>query len=101
METYKNTTHIQMVYVKVHSLDVTNNKSLLKVFSRYKKQIQNKRSYKMHSEERKEQFQKYYKSNCDKRKGQFKEYYQKNTENQKEKFSQNYAANLERRKKSI
>ena len=65
--TYENITHIQIVYIKVHSLDEERKNSLLKAFSLYKRQIQSiaqskqrkersKTNYAKKSELRKEQF---------------------------------------------
>ena len=68
-KTYKNLTHIQTVYVKVHSLDEERKHSLLKAFSLYKRQIQSiaqskqrkircRKNYAKKSELRKEKIQK-------------------------------------------
>ena len=79
MKTYNNITHIQIVYVQVHSLDEERKNSLLKAFSLYKRQIQSIAQ----SEQRKEQS---------------KINYAKKSEQRKEKSKTNYAKKSEQRK---
>ena len=96
-ETYKNILTLQIVYVKVHSLHDEKQKSLLKVFSQFKKQIM----YLMQSEQRKEQFKANYKKNSVKRKDQFKKNYENNLEQRKTQFKSHYVKNITKRKEQI
>ena len=105
-KTYENITHIQIVYVKVHSLDEEKKNLLLKAFSVYKRQIQsiarskqekerNKTNYAKKSELRKEQLKTNYAENSKQRKEQRKTNYAKNSEQEKAKRKKNYAKNSE------
>ena len=101
LETYKNTTHILMVYVKVHPLEDKQNKLLLKAFSQYKKQIQTKAGYQILSIKRKRQFKENYVKNAVQRKEQFKENYVKNAVQRKEQSKENYVKNVGQRKEQF
>ena len=107
--TYENITHIQIVYIKVHSLDEERKNSLLKAFSLYKRQIQSiaqskqrkersKTNYPKKSELRKEQFKTNYAENSEQRKEQRKTNYAKNSEQEKAQRKTNYAKNSEQEK---
>ena len=101
LETYKNTTHILMVYVKVHPLEDKQNKLLLKAFSQYKKQIQTKAGYQILSIKRKKQFKDNYVKNAVQRKEQSKENYVKNAVQRKEQSKENYVKNAVQRKEQF
>ena len=116
LETYKATTHIQIVYVKVNPLENKQKMFLLKAFSQFKKQIKNKAIYKiqyvkrknteelleeqsilnLYTKKRKEQSKSNYLKNAEQRKKQFKLNYIKNGEQRKKQFKLNYIKNAEK-----
>ena len=97
IKTYKKITHFQIVFVKINEITEEQKNIFMKIFQKFKRQIQ----YKVNAEKRKTDSKSNYEKNSKRRKQNFKDNYALNMEERKEISKVNYLHNVKKRKQNF